>query len=56
MAHPELPETAAGAAGHREAQFEACDMVAGRLAPELGGSEAHLDGSIQDCGVLMRSR
>jgi beta-glucosidase/6-phospho-beta-glucosidase/beta-galactosidase len=32
-----------GAARHREAQFEACDMIAGRLAPELGGSEAHLD-------------
>ncbi|MBV9748477.1 MAG: beta-glucosidase, partial [Acetobacteraceae bacterium] len=43
VANPELPETAAGAAEHREAQFEAFDMVAGRLHPELGGSEAHLD-------------
>ena len=41
---PEAPEhDKAGAAEHREAQFEACDMIAGRLAPELGGSEAHLD-------------
>jgi hypothetical protein len=43
-APPEAPEEeVAGAAEHREAQFEACDMIAGRLAPELGGSEAHLD-------------
>ncbi len=34
---------AAAAAGHHAAQFEASDMIAGRLAPELGGSEAHLD-------------
>ncbi len=42
-AHPDMPETAAGAEEHRMAQFEAFDMIAGRLAPELGGSEAHLD-------------
>ncbi len=42
-AHPDMPETAAGAAEHARAQFEAFDMIAGRLAPELGGSEAHLD-------------
>lgn len=41
--HPDLPETAAAAAAYRAAQFEAFDMVAGRLHPELGGSEAHLD-------------
>ena len=41
--HPDMPETAAGAEAHRLAQFEAFDMIAGRLAPELGGSEAHLD-------------
>ncbi len=41
--NPDLPETAAGAAAHHNAQFEAFDMIAGRLAPELGGSEAHLD-------------
>lgn len=43
VANPDMPETAIGAAEHREAQFEAFDMIAGRLAPELGGSEAHLD-------------
>ena len=42
-AHPDMPETSAGAEAHRLAQFEAFDMVAGRQAPELGGSEAHLD-------------
>ena len=43
-APPDAPEDAKlGAAEHRLAQFEACDMIAGRLAPELGGSEAHLD-------------
>ena len=41
--HPDLPETTAGATAHRDAQFEAFDMIAGRTAPELGGSEAHLD-------------
>ncbi len=41
--HPDMPETSAGAEEHRLAQFEAFDMIAGRLAPELGGSEAHLD-------------
>jgi len=41
---PEAPaEHKADAAEHREAQFEAFDMIAGRLHPELGGSEAHLD-------------
>lgn len=41
---PDAPEAdVVGAAEHREAQFEAFDMIAGLLAPELGGSEAHLD-------------
>lgn len=41
---PEAAEDAkAGAEEHRLAQFEACDMVAGRLAPELGGNEGSLD-------------
>ena len=31
------------AEGHRQAQYEACDMLGGRIAPELGGSPAHLD-------------
>jgi hypothetical protein len=38
-----MPETASGAERHRNAQFEAFDMIAGRIEPELGGSEAHLD-------------
>ena len=43
-APPEAPDDAkAGAEEHRLAQFEACDMVAGRLAPELGGNEGCLD-------------
>jgi hypothetical protein len=37
------PADIAGAALHREAQFEGYDMVAGRLHPELGGSATHLD-------------
>lgn len=41
---PEAPDAdKAGAEEHRLAQFEACDMIAGRLAPELGGSEGCLD-------------
>ena len=31
------------AESYRRAQFEAFDMLSGRLAPELGGSEEHLD-------------
>ena len=37
------PELAGIAAAYREAQFAACDMAAGRLAPELGGSPEYLD-------------
>lgn len=41
---PEAPDgVKAGAAEHRQAQFEACDMIAGRFAPELGGNEDCLD-------------
>ena len=41
---PDAPALhAAYAAAANAAQFEAFDMLAGRLAPELGGSEAHLD-------------
>ena len=32
-----------GAAAYRTSQFEAWDMLAGRLAPELGGHERYLD-------------
>lgn len=37
------PEDAAAAEHYRQAQFEVYDMLTGRLAPELGGSEACLD-------------
>ncbi len=40
---PQRPESIPLAAHHNEAQFHAWDMVAGRIAPELGGSETHLD-------------
>lgn len=31
------------AENHRQAQFQALDMICGRIAPELGGSEKYLD-------------
>ncbi len=37
------PENKAAVAAHHEGQFEAWDMIAGRVAPELGGSEDCLD-------------
>ena len=37
--HPDRPEDAAAAEGHRQAQFAALDMIAGRTHPELGGRE-----------------
>ena len=37
------PSTLAAAGSHNAAQFEAWDMIAGRLLPELGGSEDLLD-------------
>jgi len=41
---PEAPDDAkVGAEKHRLAQFEVCDMIAGRVAPELGGSDGCLD-------------
>jgi UDP-galactopyranose mutase len=38
--HPELAEKAAA---QRESQFEAWDMITGRMAPELGGQPQYLD-------------
>jgi hypothetical protein len=38
-----LPALAAAAAAYRASQFEACDMLSGRLAPELGGQPRYLD-------------
>jgi beta-glucosidase/6-phospho-beta-glucosidase/beta-galactosidase len=37
------PEMAAEAAAYRNSQFEACDMLSGRLCPELGGDSRYLD-------------
>jgi hypothetical protein len=37
------PESDAAAAAYREVQYEALDMVSGRLAPELGGHLGCLD-------------
>lgn len=41
--NPELADGEAGAAAFTEAQWEAWDMLAGRAAPELGGSPEYLD-------------
>jgi protoporphyrinogen oxidase/glycosyltransferase involved in cell wall biosynthesis len=38
-----LPEWAAQAAGWRESQFDAWDMLCGRREPELGGAPRYLD-------------
>jgi beta-glucosidase/6-phospho-beta-glucosidase/beta-galactosidase len=40
---PGTPDDSEAAEAHRMAQFEVFDMLAGRLCPELGGSENHLD-------------
>ena len=37
------PDLAAAAAAYRSSQFEACDMLSGLLAPELGGQPRYLD-------------
>jgi hypothetical protein len=42
-ADPDRPHERHHAAQATEGQYEAWDMLAGRVAPELGGSEAHLD-------------
>jgi beta-glucosidase/6-phospho-beta-glucosidase/beta-galactosidase len=41
--HPDRPEDVGRAEGHRQAQYAALDMLAGRSHPELGGREAYLD-------------
>jgi beta-glucosidase/6-phospho-beta-glucosidase/beta-galactosidase len=38
-----LPDIDGAAAGYRNSQFEAWDMLSGRLAPELGGDPRYLD-------------
>ncbi len=40
---PQGPDGGREAEGHRLAQFQAWDMIAGRLWPQLGGSERYLD-------------
>lgn len=41
--NPELPGSKSEAEGYRLSQFEAWDMLCGRLAPELGGRPEYLD-------------
>jgi polysaccharide biosynthesis protein PelF len=43
QADPAQPEDQAAAEGHRLAHYQAWDMLAGRLHPELGGSMRYLD-------------
>jgi UDP-galactopyranose mutase len=43
VAQPNMPMDSALAEGHRQSMFEAWDMIAGRINPELGGSECCLD-------------
>jgi hypothetical protein len=43
IADPERPQDAPVAASYNNAQFDAWDMLAGRMAPELGGNERYLD-------------
>jgi beta-glucosidase/6-phospho-beta-glucosidase/beta-galactosidase len=40
--HPDRPQDAGPAEGHRQAQYAALDMMAGRTHPELGGREEYL--------------
>ena len=43
VAHPNRPEDRPLAEAYRRSQFQAWDMLAGRLSPELGGHEKYLD-------------
>jgi beta-glucosidase/6-phospho-beta-glucosidase/beta-galactosidase len=43
VSDPLKPEDQDRAEAYRLAQFEVWDMIAGRLAPDLGGAEAYLD-------------
>ena len=42
VSHPDRPEDAGAAEAHRQAQYAALDMMAGRTHPELGGREDYL--------------
>jgi beta-glucosidase/6-phospho-beta-glucosidase/beta-galactosidase len=41
--HPDRPEDAGAAEAHRQAQYTALDIIAGRARPEFGGRENYLD-------------
>jgi beta-glucosidase/6-phospho-beta-glucosidase/beta-galactosidase len=41
--HPDRPQEAGPAEGHRQAQYTALDILAGRSHPEFGGREEYLD-------------
>jgi len=43
VADPRFPEEQPDAEAYRLSQFQACDMLAGRVWPELGGQEKYLD-------------
>lgn len=43
VANPRLPDDAAEVEAYRLAQFQAWDMLSGRINPELGGRPAYLD-------------
>ncbi|HWF19543.1 MAG TPA: beta-glucosidase [Verrucomicrobiae bacterium] len=43
VAHPDRPEDTELAEAYRLSQFQAFDMLAGKLAPELGGGKKYLD-------------
>lgn len=43
VAAPKRPEEKAAAEAYRQSQFQAWDMLSGRLWPELGGHEKYLD-------------
>jgi beta-glucosidase/6-phospho-beta-glucosidase/beta-galactosidase len=43
VARPERPQDAHAAACHRAAQFQAWDMLSGRMWPQLGGDPKYLD-------------
>ncbi len=43
ITHPERPHEHPQAEGHRQAQFQGWDMIAGHAWPQLGGSPKHLD-------------
>lgn len=43
VAHPHHPHDAVPAFGHNQAQYQAWEMIAGRMWPQLGGREELLD-------------